>query len=239
MLKKAIVTGSAVGIGRAIALDLARQGFDIAFHYNRSVDQAQQATQEATEYGVKAVALQADITQPDRAQALVNQAAEMLGGLSVVVNNVGNYLEKRTSEITVQEWQEILDSNLNATFYITQAALPHLKLAGEGRIVNIGYAGSLNLTARNLVVPYAIAKTGIVIYSKSLAKELINDRITVNIVAPGVAENSVELDSFIPKIPAGRPASLAEVTYAVRFFVSEKSNYITGQTIEVSGGWSL
>ena len=103
MIKKALVTGSAVGIGRAIALDLARKGFDVAFHYNRSAESANQGSQEAATYGVKSIALQADVTKPEQAKSLVENAAEKLGGLSVVVNNVGNFLEKTTSQISIEE----------------------------------------------------------------------------------------------------------------------------------------
>ncbi|EAW36215.1 SDR family NAD(P)-dependent oxidoreductase [Lyngbya sp. PCC 8106] len=118
MLKKALVTGSASGIGRVIALDLASKGFDVAFHYNNSAEAAKQGSQEAATHGVKSIALQADVTKPEQAQSLVENAAEKLGGLSVVVNNVGNYLETPTSQTSIEEWHQMLDSNLNATFSV-------------------------------------------------------------------------------------------------------------------------
>ncbi|MGK7918692.1 MAG: bifunctional dihydropteridine reductase/dihydrofolate reductase TmpR [Trichodesmium sp.] len=239
MLKKALVTGSAVGIGRAIALDLASKGFDVAFHYNRSAEAANQASQEATTYGVKSIALQADITQPEQAKSLVENAVEKLGGLSVVVNNVGNFLGTTTSEITIEEWQEVIDSNLNSNFYVTTAALPHLKAANGARIVNFACAHAQNVVARKTNTAYVIAKTGIIIYTKSLAKELIKDRITVNVISPGIAENSFDLEEMIPKIPAKRPATLQEINHAVWFFINPDSDYITGQILEVSGGWNL
>jgi 3-oxoacyl-[acyl-carrier protein] reductase len=239
MPKKALVTGSAVGIGRAIALHLASRGFDVAFHYNNSADAANQASQEAAAHGVKSMALQADVTKPEQAQSLVETAAEKLGGLSVVVNNVGNYLEKPTSQTSIEEWQEMLDSNLNATFYITQTAIPHLKVAGWGRIVNFAFASAQHLIAADNQTAYRIAKTGIIIYTKSLAKELIKDNITANIIAPGVAENSVGLEETIPIMPNKRPARLEEICNAVGFFVSPESEYITGQILEVAGGWRL
>ncbi|NMF63515.1 bifunctional dihydropteridine reductase/dihydrofolate reductase TmpR [Brasilonema octagenarum UFV-E1] len=239
MLKKALVTGSSGGIGRAIALKLASQGFDIAFHYNRSAEAASKASEEAATYGVKAIALQADVTNPDQAKSLVENAAKELGGLSVVVNNVGNFLYKLTSETSVEEWQEVLDSNLNATFYITQAALPHLKAANWGRIVNFACASAQNLVARQKDTGYIIAKTGIIIYTKSLAQELITDNITANVVSPGVVENSIGLEETTPKLPTKRPATLEEMSNAVCFFISPEADYITGQILEVSGGWKL
>lgn len=240
MLKKALVTGSASGIGRAIAFDLASKGFDVAFNYNRSAQAAEQASQEATAtHQVKAIALQADVTNSEQAKLLVERAAEELGGLSVVVNSVGNYLGKSTSQISTQEWQEVLDSNLNSTFYVTQAALPYLKEAGWGRIVNFACASAQNMIARQTNTPYVIAKTGVIIYTKSLAKELAKDRITANVVSPGIAENSFDVEEMIPKLPAKRAATLQEINYAVWCFINPDADYITGQILEVSGGWML
>jgi len=239
MLKKALVTGSAVGIGRAIALDLASKGFDVAFHYNRSAEAANQACQEAANYGVKAIALQADVTRPEQAKSLVENAAEELGGLSVLVNVVGNFLYKLTTQVSTEEWHEVLDSNLNSTFYITQAALPYLKAANWGRIVNFACASAHHVTARQKDAPYLIAKTGIIIYTKSIAVELVKDKITANVIAPGVAENSIGLDEVVPNLPMKRPATLQEMNDAVWFFINPDTEYITGQVLEVSGGWKL
>lgn len=239
MIAKALVTGSAVGIGRAIALDLASRGFDVAFHYNRSAEAADRACQEATEHGVKAIALQADVTKPDRAQALVESAAQQLGGLSVVVNNVGNYIEKPIGQISIEEWHYLLDSNLNATFYITQAAVPHLQAARWGRIVNFAFASAQHVIAHKENTAYAIAKTGIILYTKSLALELIENNITANIIAPGVVENSVGLEETIPLLPTQRPVTLQEICNAVGFLIDRKADRITGQFLEVAGGWRL
>ena len=241
MLKKALVTGSAKGIGRAIALDLASKGFDIAFHYNRSEEAARQACEEAQTYGVKAIALQADLTNSDRAESLVEEAAERLGGLSVLVNNVGNYSEREnlTSQVSIPEWHDMLDSNLNATFYVTRAAIPHMRNTGSGRIVNFACASAQNLIAREINTPYIIAKTGIIIYTKSLAKELISENITANLIAPGIVENSFDVAEISPTLPLKRAATLEEILRSVWFFISPEADYITGQLVEVSGGWAL
>lgn len=240
MTKSALVTGSAVGIGRAVALTLAKNGFDVAFHYRNSETAAQEAAQEAIDqYGVNAIALQADVTDPQQAQSLVDRAAEKLGQLSVVVNNVGNYIYKPTSQFSIEEWHYLLDSNLNATFYVTQAALPYLKQATWGRIINFAFASAHHVLAHKENGPYAVAKTGIIIYSKSLALELIKDNITVNVVSPGVAENTVGLEESIDLLPTKRPATLQEVAHAVNFFASPETTYITGQVLEVAGGFRL
>jgi 3-oxoacyl-[acyl-carrier protein] reductase len=206
MIKKALVTGASSGIGNTIALDLASKGFDVAFHYQKSLEAAKDASQKAQSYGVKSIFLGADVTNPDEAQSIVERTVEELGGLSVVVNNVGNYLDKPTSQLSVEEWHEMINSNLNATFYVTKAALPYLKAADGGRIVNIGCARAKNVLARYTNTPYLIAKTGIIIYSKYLAKELIIDKITVNVVSPGIAENSYDIEDYLPQITELIPA---------------------------------
>ncbi len=240
MLKKALITGSAQGIGKVIALDLASKGFDVAFHYQSSEQAAHEASKKAANQGVKAIALQADVTKPEQAKLLVENAAEELGGLSIVINVVGNYLEEKpTSQMQVHEWLEVLDSNLNATFYITQAAIPHLKAANGGRIVNFGSASAQHTVAHKLNTPYMIAKTGVIVYTKSLAKELAKDQITANVVLPGVAENSIGLEETIPLLPMKRPATLEEISNAVYFFVSPEAEYITGQVLEVAGAWRV
>ena len=237
MNRVALVSGSAKGIGRAIVLALARQGFDVAVHYHKSALEAEQTRQEAEQLGVRAIKVRADLTQLQEAHRLIEDVAGQLGGLQVLVNNVGNYLKKPIEETTPEEWHAMLDSNLHAPFYLTQAALPYLSQSGYGRVVNIGFAGAQNLLARPEITPYVIAKIGLILYSKALAQRLASKGVTVNVVAPGVAENS--LSKPLDEIPMGRPAYLEELARAVLFFVDEGNGYITGQVVEVSGGWNL
>ncbi|MBO1437487.1 bifunctional dihydropteridine reductase/dihydrofolate reductase TmpR [Meiothermus sp. CFH 77666] len=237
MSKVALVTGSAKGIGRAILLALAEKGFDVAVHYRQSENEAERTRQAAQALGVRAIKVAADITQAQEAQRLIHSVAEQLGGLQVLVNNVGDYLKKPLETLTPEEWHGMLDSNLNAPFYLTQSALPYLSATGYGRVVNIGFAGAQNLLARPNITPYVIAKTGLIIYSKSLAKRLAAKGVTVNVVSPGVAENSVSKP--LDEIPIGRLARLEELAKAVLFFVDESSAYLTGQVLEVAGGWNL
>ncbi|WP_448572339.1 bifunctional dihydropteridine reductase/dihydrofolate reductase TmpR [Trichothermofontia sp.] len=237
MIKTALVTGAAKGIGRAITLTLAQQGFDVAVHYHRSEAAAQQTVQDVRAHQVQAIALSADVSQPQAVQTLVDTVVEKFGGLSVVVNNVGNYFKQPIDEMSIAQWHEILDTNLNATFYVTQAALPHLKAAGWGRIINLGFAGAQNLVARTQITPYAIAKTGVILYTKALAKQLAAHRITANVVAPGVIETSVSQP--LTQIPMGRLATVGEVAQVIDFLVAPEAGYYTGQVIEVAGGWNL
>jgi len=233
----ALVTGSARGIGRGIALALAREGYDVAVHYRRSAEEAEAVRREAERAGVRAVTLQADVTELEQAAALVRRAHERLGSLAVLVNNVGNYVFRPLDELAWEEWEDMLASNLSATFAACRAALPLMRAQGGGRIVNLGYAGAQNLVARPGVVGYAIAKAGVVLLTKAIAKAEAGNGITANVVAPGVIENS--LTKPLAEIPAGRVGTIAEVAAAVCWLVSPQAGYVTGQVIEVAGGWNL
>lgn len=233
----ALVTGSARGIGRGIALGLARAGYDVAVHYRRSAEEAEQVRREAEMLGVRAVCLQADLADMRRAAALVEEAHSSLGSLDVLVNNVGNYVYKPLDELSLAEWEDMLASNLDATFAACRAALPLMRLAGRGRIVNIGYAGAQNLVARPNLVAYAIAKTGVVLLTKAIARAEAANGITANVVAPGVIENSATKP--LGEIPLGRVGRIEEVVAAVLFLVSPAAEYVTGQVLEVAGGWNL
>jgi 3-oxoacyl-[acyl-carrier protein] reductase len=233
----ALVTGSARGIGRAILLGLAQDGYDVIVHYRRSRDEAERVAELARGTGVRAHTLQADVTDPEQAAGLVEDAHRLAGGLRVLVNNVGNYHHGPLDELTVDTWHEMFDSNLHATFYTCRRAVPLLRAGGGGRILNLGYAGAEHLLARPGIAPYTIAKTGVILYSKALAKAEANSGITVNVISPGVMENSVAQPRR--EIPIGRSGSLAELVPVARFLVSEEADYITGTTIEVAGGWNL
>ncbi len=236
-LKTALVTGSAKGIGRGIALELARNGYDIAIHYRNSKAEAETFKLELEALGVKAIILKADVTQPLEAEKLVRDAAGGLGGLGVLVNNVGDYVRKPLVDLEINEWHSMLDTNLNATFYTCRAAIPLMRHQQFGRIINLGFAGAQNLVARATITPYAIAKTGVLLLTKAIAKSEAEHGITANVVAPGVIENSISQP--LEQIPMKRLGTTLEVAQAVLFFLQPSSNYITGQTLEVAGAWNL
>lgn len=234
----ALVTGAARGIGRAIALELARSGCHVAVHYRSSVDDAETTAAEIRTHGVLAETFAADITQAEETTALVERVHEALGGPDILVNNVGNYHQGPLEALEPETWHAMFDANLHCTFYLCRAALPQMQRRGWGRIVNLGYAGAENLKARPSIVPYAIAKTGVILYSKALAATYAKDGITVNVVSPGIIENSVSKPER-SSLPMGRYGTLEELAGAVRYLVSEDAAYVSGVTLEVAGGWNL
>lgn len=234
----ALVTGSAKGVGKAMVLALAADGYDVAVHYLTSAREAESVAAQAAEAGAATVVLQADVRDERQARSLVDDAHAAFGRLDVLINNVGDYHHGPLHELTGDVWRDMLASNLNSTFYTCQQAAPLLKPApAGGRIINIGYAGAEQVRARPGIVAYGIAKTGVILYSKALAKSLAADGITVNVISPGVLENSVSQP--VEEIPMGRLGTLDELVGAVRYLLSPEAAYVTGVTIEVAGGWNV
>jgi len=234
----ALVTGAARGIGRALAVALAAESYAVAVHYRGSEADARETARRCAEHGVPTTVLQADLTDPAQARALVAEAHATFPGspLAVLVNNVGNYVHRPLLETTDAEWADMLGSNLTATFATCQAAAPLMQAAGFGRIVNLGYAGARHLTARPGIVPYVIAKAGVLHLSHALGKLLAGSGVSVNVVSPGVIETSVSQP--LREIPAGRVGTVDELIGAALYFV-RASDYVTGQELEVAGGWNL
>ncbi len=233
----ALVTGSAGGIGRALALAFAGAGYDVAVHYRSSRAAAEDAADQARAAGVRAETFQADVTDAGDAERLVHAIHEMMGGPDVLVNNVGDYHYGPLADVSVETWLELFASNLHSTFYTCRAALPLMQRAGWGRVINLGYAGAETFKARPKIAPYSIAKTGVILYSKALALTCAGDGVTVNVVSPGIMENSVTKP--VDKVPLGRVGKLSELTGAALYLVSDEAAYVTGITLEVAGGWNV
>jgi 3-oxoacyl-[acyl-carrier protein] reductase len=236
-VKTALVTGSVRGIGRGLVLALAEAGYGVAIHYRSSGDEAEKTRLEAQAFGVKAISLQADLTDPKRAEKLVLESVNQLGGLGVLVNNVGNYKKGSLTEMPLEDWFEMFDTNLHSSLYTCRAAIPIMRSQQFGRIINFGYAGANNLISRPRTTAYVIAKTGVTLMTKAIAATEIQHGITANVIAPGVIETSISQP--ISEIPAGRLGRIDEVSSAMMYFLSDRAQYLTGQTLEVAGGWNL
>ena len=234
----ALVTGSAKRLGRVLAETLAGLGATVAIHYRGSREEAEAVAAGLRERGSEAWAFQADVTRPEDCQRLVDEVVARFGALHVLVNNVGDYVEKNLLDTDIDDWHWMLDSNLNSTFYMCKAALGPMRQQDYGRIVNLGFASAGEIRASVNSAPYVIAKTGVLTLSKSLAKALKDAPITVNVISPGVLEESITHPPLkeVPKGRWGRPEELAS---AMAYFLSPQAGYVTGQHLEVAGGWHL
>ena len=236
--RTALVTGSAKRLGRQLAMTLARLGADVAVHYRTSEGEAQEVVEAIRASGREAHAFRADLTDATQCQKLVQQVADHFGELNILVNNVGDYMEGNILDVSIADWHYMLNGNLNATFYMCHHALPALKRQDYGRIINLGFAGVGQVTANVDATAYQIAKQGILTLTKSLGAALVESPITVNMVSPGVLEESITHPP-LKDVPMRRWAKPEELAGAIAYFLAPQASYVTGQHIEVSGGWRL
>ncbi|MHB9288620.1 SDR family NAD(P)-dependent oxidoreductase [Halobacteriales archaeon Cl-PHB] len=230
----ALVTGSAKGVGREVLLSLADCGADVAVHYNTSEEEAEATAASAADRGVAATTVQGDVTDPDEVDTAFAAAESALGTVDVLVNNVGAFAPSHWADIDPETWRTVMETNFDGTVWCCKRALPAMRRAGWGRIVNVGYASSDKGLVSATNFPYFVAKAGVLMFTRMLAAETQGDGITVNAVSPYVVENS---DEFPDDLPRGRPAAFEDVAQAVRFFLEADSDYLSGQNVEVSGGW--
>lgn len=233
-IKAALVTGSATRTGKALALWLAAQGIRVAVHFRGSADAARETLAECDALTSGCALVQGDLTQAAEAARVVREAHDKLGGLQLLVNNVGNYLRKDLFELTPEEWRDQLESNLYSAWFCTQQAVAHMRPQGFGRIVNLGYAAGERPTYNRLTVPYHIAKTGLATLTRSAAAALARTGVTVNTIGVGILENSI-VKPVNP--PSGRFAGYEDLCRALSVFVAEGADHINGAQLDVSGGW--
>ena len=239
--KSAVVTGGSRGIGRAIALRLATQGADVAFSYKGNEAAAAATAAEIEALGRRALAVQADVSDPDAADALVKTVVEAFGKIDILVNNAGITRDDLIMRMSVEAFREVLETNLFGAFYMTKAVTRPMLKAKGGRIVNItsvsGQAGQMGQAN------YSSAKAGLIGLTKATARELASRTITVNAVAPGfvLTELTQDLpdalkDEIVARTPLGRFGEAEEIAAAVAFLASDEAAFITGQVLAVDGG---
>ncbi len=240
----AVVTGGTRGIGRGIALGLAQQGARIALVYRTNKAAAQMALRQLQAAGADCVAVETDIAEPARAEQLIKTVADRYGRIDVLVNNVGDFRWGTLVESSTEEWTRIFDSNVLTVFHMCRCAVPLMRKGRWGRIINLGAVGAERAFGQAKISAYAAAKAAVVAMSRSLALEEAKNGITVNVVNPSsIDEKELTLEEARKlkdaRYPIGRPPTVDDVAAAVSFFASEEAEYVTGQVVNVSGGWML
>ncbi|MFD1632439.1 SDR family NAD(P)-dependent oxidoreductase [Haloplanus ruber] len=231
--RTALVTGSATRVGRELLLSVAASGADVAVHYRTSEAAATATAEEARESGVEATTVQADVTDPDDVDAMFESVEETLGTVDILVNNVGNFDPRHWADIEWDAWRDVVESTFYGTVLCSRRALPGMRAADWGRIVNVGFADSDRGVAHPVNFPYFVAKTGVLMFTRMLAADTQDDGVTVNAVSPFAVENTV---SDVSSFPRGRAASFDDVAAPMLFFLGEAAAYISGQNVAVDGG---
>ncbi|WP_270181838.1 3-oxoacyl-[acyl-carrier-protein] reductase [Alkalihalobacillus sp. CinArs1] len=239
--KSALVTGGSRGIGRAIALELASEGMNVAVNYAGSEAKANEVVEEIKAAGGQAIAIQANVGNMEEVQGMVKEVISEFGSLDVLVNNAGITRDNLLMRMKEQEWDDVINTNLKGVFNCTKSVTRQMMKQRYGRIINVasvvgvaGNAGQAN---------YVAAKAGVIGLTKTTAKELASRNITVNALAPGFIETDMtdELSEEVKsgmkgQIPLGRLGAAEDIAKAVKFLASDDANYITGQTLHIDGG---
>ena len=235
----ALVTGASRGIGKAIAILLAKEGAEVIINYSSSLENANKVVSEINSFGGKAYPLQADISNENSVNELVKTVLEKNNKIDVLVNNAGITKDGLLMRMKTDDWQKVLDLNLSGVFYCTRAVSRQMLKQRKGRIINI--TSVVGLMGNPGQANYSAAKAGVVGLTQSAAKEFASRGITVNAVAPGFISTDMTKDlnseSILSAIPLGRFGNPEDVAGTVRFLAADPSAaYITGQTIQVDGG---
>jgi len=239
--KVALVTGASMGIGEAIAMDLAANGAHVAFTYRRHAEEAAGVAGRIEQRSRKALAMQADVASFDEAQRVVDQVRDGLGQLDILVNNAGMNWDAVVWKMTEEQWDQVISVDLKGTFNYLHAAAPVFKEQGFGKVVNVT---SINgLRGKFGQSNYSAAKGGVIALTKTVARELGRYNVNVNAVAPGLIETPMVKQApeqvremALAEIVLGRLGTPEEVAWVVTFLCSEAARHITGQVIQVDGG---
>jgi len=247
--RSAIVTGGGRGIGRAIALALARQGCHVAI-LDLIEENAQSVKKEVEALGRRALALRVDLTQQSQVEQAVAKVLAEFGQIDILVNNAGWDKLEPFLESQPETWEKIIAINLKSVLYTAKAILPHMVSRGSGKVVSIGSDAGRGGSTGEAV--YAATKGAIIAFSKSLAREMARYKINVNVVCPGLTETPLLqevrdtsekahkiVDAITRAIPLGRVGTPEDIANAVAFLASPAADYITGQTLSVSGGLTM
>lgn len=242
--KVAVVTGGSRGIGRAVCLELARQGASVVLCYAGQKASAAETAEACEKLGAKALAVQCDVAKEEEVQALMAKALSEFGRIDILVNNAGITRDGLLMTMKEEAFDQVVDTNLKGAFLCMKAVARPMMKQRYGRIINLSSVVGLRGNAGQ--VNYAASKAGIIGMTKSVARELASRGITVNAVAPGFVETDMTAglpeqtkEALMKEIPVGRLGGAQEIARAVAFFAQEESAYVTGQVLAVDGGMSM
>jgi 3-oxoacyl-[acyl-carrier protein] reductase len=239
----ALITGGARGIGRAIALTLASSGWSVAICYRTSEKEAAETREEIQKRGRSALAVQCDVSDPRAAENLVRQVEKTWGRIDALINCAGPYHRANLLEETIEGWHAMFNNNLHPAFYLSRAVAHGMMARRWGRIINFSMANADQMIAQPQITAHYIAKAGILILTRTLARLLAPYGITANAISPGfLASGSAppeELAAMEKKIPAGYVGAVQDAVNVARFLLSEEARYVNGANIHLSGGWGI
>ena len=239
----ALITGGARGIGRAVALDLATQGWSVAICYRTSAKEADETKAQIEKNGGRGLVAQCDVSDPGAAEGVVRQVEKEWGRIDALINGAGPYQRKNLLEVSIEDWHLMFDNNLHPLFYLGRAVAPGMKERKWGRIVSFSMANADRLLAQPQLTAHYISKVGVLIFTRSLARLLARHGITVNAISPGFIDSGSappeELESMVKKIPAGYIGETQDVVSLVRYLLSDDARYINGANVQVSGAWGI
>lgn len=240
--KVVIVTGGSRGIGESIVRELANSDYRVVLNYNKSEEKAKQIQQELTNCGKQVEIFKADVTKRSEVNDLIKFTVEKFGGVDALINNAGISQAKLFTDITEEDWQNMLQTNLTSAFYTTQECAKYMINQKEGCIINI--SSIWGTTGASCEVHYSVAKAGLDGMTKALAKELGPSNIRVNSIAPGIIDTDMnkhlseeDLQSIKDEIPLGKIGSPQSIAKCVKWLVED--DYTTGQVISINGGWYI
>ncbi|WP_430785993.1 3-oxoacyl-[acyl-carrier-protein] reductase [Virgibacillus flavescens] len=239
--KSALVTGASRGIGKAIAIELAKQGANVAVNYAGSEAKAQAVVEEIENIGVKAFKIQADVANETDVKGMIKEVIGQFGSIDILVNNAGITRDNLLMRMKEEEFDQVINTNLKGVFICTKAVTRQMMKQKSGRIINV--SSIVGVSGNPGQANYVAAKAGVIGLTKSTAKELASRNILVNAVAPGFISTDMtdeltaeQREGMLAMIPLGKLGQAEDVARVVRFLATEDSNYITGQTLHIDGG---